>query len=253
MGDRPPGRAVRGHADLADRVGEAAEVVEDEVEALPRARAVGGGVAHEDRGEVVVHQLAHAFLDEDLAARIGGLRAERGGLGAHLVAAGAVGRAGRGLDEAPDAGGARLLGQADRALVVDVHGEAGVVLADRVVRELGQVHHRVEALEVACRDPALVLGEHRRMRAPVVEEPAAPVVAGVEPDHLVAGLDELRAHDRADIAVGPGQEHAHGYSAARAGAERPQTFQGAWPESHISCRTCLSLSVSMFCQNPLWW
>ena len=56
--DRPPGRAVRGHADLANGVGEAAEVVQHHVEALPRAGAVGGGVAHEDRGEGLVGQRA---------------------------------------------------------------------------------------------------------------------------------------------------------------------------------------------------
>ena len=105
----------------------------------------------------------------------------------------------------------------------------------------------------------LVAGEDRRMGAAVVEEPAAAVEAGVEPDHLVAGLDQLRAHDRADIAVGPGQEYAHlfPYSLTRRPRDgrrgRSQTFHGALPLSHISCSTCLSRSVSMFCQKPLWW
>ena len=107
---------------------------------------------------------------------------------------------------------ARLAGharEADRAAMVHVHGEVGIVLADRVVGELGEMHHRVEALEIGGRDLALILRDHLRMGAVVVEEPAAAVIAGVEPEHLMARLEQLRTHDRADIAVGSGKKNAH--------------------------------------------
>ena len=96
----------------------------------------------------------------------------------------------------------------------------GIVLADRVVGELGEVHHRVEAAQVLGPDPAQVLGDHLGMGLAVVEQPAAAVEAGVEADDVVARLQELRAHDHADIAVGSGQKNFHACSQPALGKGR---------------------------------
>ena len=64
------------------------------------------------------------------------------------VAARAVQAARRGEQEALDAGLLGRLGQAHRRVEVDVVGQIGVEVAERIVGERGEVDDRVEALEV---------------------------------------------------------------------------------------------------------
>ena len=201
---------------------------------------------------------AHALLDQDLAAGVGGLRRERAGLGAHLVAAGAVGRAGRGLDEAlrPRPRAPSRPRPTEPLWLISMVSP-GSFSPIGSLESSARCTTASKPAQVVDGDPALVLGDHRRMGAAVVEEPAAAVEAGVEPDHLVAGLDQLRAHDRADIAVGPGQEYAHrfpysSHSAARAagaGGPRPSRAPCRCPTSPAAraCRAACPCSARSPC------
>src|SRR5690606_10472303 len=113
------------HLDLAGGVGEAGEVVQHDVEAHARARAVGGGVAEERGGEAVGSHGAHVAFHQRLALGVGGLGVYLGRLVDHVLFRHAVDAARRHVDEPFDAGGARELGQVDRTLVVDLVGDGG--------------------------------------------------------------------------------------------------------------------------------
>ena len=65
-----------------------------------------------------------------------------------VVAVGAVEAARRREDEAADAGLLRRGRDAHRADVVDVEGRRRVEVAERIVRQRGEVDDRVEAVEV---------------------------------------------------------------------------------------------------------
>ena len=91
--------------------------------------------------------------------------------------------------------------------MVDAVGDALVELADGVVGDLAEVDHRVESLEIVQLDLADVLGEHRRPQVGAGVQPADPVEAAVEPDHVEAPPQQVIAEAHADVAVGPGQEH----------------------------------------------
>ena len=108
-------------------------------------------------------------------------------------------------------------GEPDAGLVVDRVGELLVELAERVVRQRGQVHDRVDPVEVAPLHVADIAGDsgaggggQRSEVAPVVED-------GVEADHVVARRLEHAASDRADVAAAPGQEYAHTTHPTRGG------------------------------------
>ncbi len=90
--------------------------------------------------------------------------------------------------------------------MVDLVGDVRVELADRVVRELGEVNDGVEACDVLGGDPADVLVQGRRRPAVQVVEPARPVVAGVETDHFVAASCQDGGKKHPDIPLGPGRE-----------------------------------------------
>jgi hypothetical protein len=108
-----------------------------------------------------------------------------------------------------DAGVLAQRGQPHRGAVVDVEGDAPRQLAQRVVRQAGQVHHRVDAVEVASRDVAQVLhddriaGSRRRAEQGLVE------IAGVEADHFVARVDDRGGEHAPDIAIGAGDQNSH--------------------------------------------
>jgi hypothetical protein len=97
--------------------------------------------------------------------------------------------------------------------VVDLERDLRPVGAEGVIGELGEVHHRAEALEVRGRQRAQVLedrvGRHR-LADRVEVQGAVPVEAGVESGDLVPARGEDRRGARADVAFGAGEEDAHG-------------------------------------------
>jgi hypothetical protein len=121
-----------------------------DVEAHARGGPVGRGVAQEGDAEARGGHGLQVALDHYLALRIGSLRVCRRSLVDVIPAGGeSVNAAGGGVHEPPHAGMCRGLCEAHRALVIDLKRDLWPVLAERIVRELCEVHHGVEALEVA--------------------------------------------------------------------------------------------------------
>lgn len=197
--DDPPGGHRPGH-----------QVVEHDVDSQARRDAVGRGVAQHHRREGGVGKLEEGRLELDLGDRVGGDRGERRLLVELRVAPrGTVVRARRGEEKTRHAG---LLGQSrepQRTMEIDVVGQLGVEVAERVVRQRPEMDDGIEALEVGPLDfaqiaPADVVVRFRRAEAAGLEE------AGVEPDDLVTGLLEERYQHGADVTVMSGDENAHG-------------------------------------------
>ena len=212
--DRPPRAAVARHGDLLPRPRERAQVVQHDVETHARRGAIGRRVAKEGDAEIPSAEGADVLLDPDLALRVGGLRVGRRGLVEEASARPkAVDAARRGVHEPLHAGVFRRLRDTHGALVVDLEGHFRPVLAERVVRQLGQMHHRVEALEILRRQRAQVL-EHRirrhRQANRIEVQAAVTVEARVEAGDLVAVRGEDRSRARADVALGAGQQNLHG-------------------------------------------
>ncbi len=114
------------------------------------------------------------------------------------------------MDEARDTGGLGGLGHADGRLVVDVVGAARVEVAQRVVRDAGQVDDGVEALEVLGFDIADVEGQRLAVEHGRVEIAAAKE-AVVEADDFVPCALEERDEYAADVAFMAGDEDFHGF------------------------------------------
>src|SRR5690606_32044877 len=136
------------------------------------------------------------------------------------------------------AGGLGQLGEADAAAVVDAVGEPGPELAERVVRQLGEVDDGVDALEVLGADVADVddVGAGPLRSAGGVE-PALAVEAGIDADDLVAVGEELGGEHRADVTVDTGDEQTQSHQSFH-------TFQGG-AAAHMSLSLILSRRVSI--------
>ena len=128
----------------------------------------------------------------------------------HRAARGAVVAARRREQEPADPGVAGEAGQADAGEVVDVVGQGRVEVAERIVRQRGQVDDRVDPVELLHGDVAQVGVDLRDRRQPVgVAERAAAIQVGVEPDDLVTGRLEDGDEDGADVAEMTGDENPH--------------------------------------------
>src|ERR1700720_2745974 len=210
MDERPPRRAVAGHPDLFGGPREPGQVVKNDVEAHTRASAECRGVAQEHRREICVGERSDIAFDQHLTFGISGLRIGRRLL---VTIAAVLGRtidtARRGIHKARDAGLLASPRQGYRAEVINGVSRALVQLAERVVRQLGQMHDRVEPFDVLWRYPAHVLGKGERPRGAIVVKPAIPVKAAINPDDVEPPLQQLRPENGADIPVDTGNEYPH--------------------------------------------
>ena len=94
--------------------------------------------------------------------------------------------------------------------MVDVVGQGRVEVAQGIVRQRGQVHDRVDPVELLHRDVAQVGVDLRDRREPVgIAERAAAIQVGVEPDDVVSRRLEDGDEDGADVAEMTGDEYAH--------------------------------------------
>ena len=82
--------------------------------------------------------------------------------------------------------------------MVDLVGELGVEVAERIVGQAGEMDDGVEADEVGVLDVADVLADRRDVirRAEPVAEGAPLVKVAVEAGHVMAALAEQRYEDR---------------------------------------------------------
>ena len=209
MDERPPGPAVTVHPDHLLGPGVAGQVVDDEVESHARGCTERRRVAQKRRREAVVAERGDVALHEDLALGICRERQDRRRLRAEGVRCGAVDAARGHVDEPLDA---RLAGhrrEADTAAMVDLERHVRVELAERVVRELRQVDHGVEAAQVVDRQLADVGRPPRRRPIDAVVEPADTVEARVDAADVVAAGHQVRREDRADVALAAGDQDAH--------------------------------------------
>ena len=87
-------------------------------------------------------------------------------------------------------------------------GHVGIEIADRVIRDRGQMDNRFEALEISGLDVPHV-GADLIDLEPALAEPTALEQARVEPDHGVARLLEQRHRRSADIAIVACDEDSH--------------------------------------------
>jgi hypothetical protein len=106
--------------------------------------------------------------------------------------------------------------------VIDLVGQVGVEVAERVVGKRRQVDDRVEAGQVGRGDVAHVHPQRRHLR-PVLAEPAPLEVERVEPDDIMPSLSQHRDHDRPDVPVVAGDQDSHVSSYGSA----PLTHAGA--------------------------
>ena len=216
--DRPPRLAVAEDDDPP--VGErgARQVVQDRVEAHPGRQAVDRSVAQEGRREAVAREFPDRLLAPDLGTRVEGPRVERRSFVHRLRAGLAVHDARRREQKATHLGLAREFREPHGRLVVDLLGPGLVQVADRIVRERRQVDHGVEGAQVGRLQVADVLAD-RRNRYRVAGDRAVVEVAGVEPDDVVAALQQPRRHDRAEVTAVPGDQDR----AANEGGTHPAT------------------------------
>ena len=206
--DGSPGRAIALEEDLARGEGPGDEVVEHDVEAQPGGDPVGGRAAQEDGREGIVGQPRHVALHPNLGLAVSGDRFELRILVDRCIAPRAVVAARGGEGEAAHAGRLGQPGQPHRGKVVDLVGELGVQVAQWIVGEGGQMDDGIEPAQIGDLELAHILGEGPDRLAPVAEGGAA-VEVGVDPDHLVAGIEEEGGHHRPDVAAASGEKDFH--------------------------------------------
>ena len=95
--------------------------------------------------------------------------------------------------------------------MVDLVRQARVLLAERIVRQLGEVGDGVEALQVFGGDRADILRQDHRARNVGRIQPAGAVEAGIETDRFNAALKQIGAEKRTNVAVSAGKKNFHGH------------------------------------------
>ena len=88
--------------------------------------------------------------------------------------------------------------------MVDVVGQLRIEVTQRIVRQGGEMHHAVEAVEIRLREVAEVLTYLRNFRRRPSEIAARKKVR-IESDNFVARGTQHGSGNRADIALVPGQ------------------------------------------------
>ena len=231
--ERPPRRPVALDEHFAGRDGVADEAVHDDVGTKARRHAVSSGVPQEYRAEAIGGELGDVAFDEHLGLTVRRDRVERRLFGQQaVVRRDAVQTAGRGEEIPLDAGFTGQTGQPHRRQMIDVVGELRIQVAERIVRQGGEVNHRVEAGELGRLDPAHVGANRRHLRAFAAEGAFLEKIR-IQPDDLVTRADEDVHHHGADIAVVTGYQYSHSFTSC---GVRTQTFAVRSSSSQVSPR-----------------
>src|SRR6056297_3549039 len=131
-----------------------------------------------------------------------------------------------------------------RRLRVDLLGQFGIEIAKRIIRQTRQMDDRVKSLQVGRGHVADILYDVGRRHDAVAKVAASKKIA-VEAGHTMPRRAEHRDENRPYIAAMAGDEYVH--------VPLSHVTQGAFPDSQSASSFCLSLSVSMHCQNPACW
>ena len=167
MDDGTPGRAVALDVDPARGERRGYQIVQYDVEAQSRRHAIRGRIAHVSRGETVAGQRCDVAFHQNLRLAVGGDRIQGGGLVQEIVAGSAVSAARGREDEARYARLFRESCQLHRGKVVDVVGELRIEIPERIVRQCGQVHDRIEAPEIRHGQITEIFADFRNCREAV--------------------------------------------------------------------------------------
>jgi hypothetical protein len=81
--------------------------------------------------------------------------------------------------------------------------------AERVVRQFGEMHDRIESYKVSSSDLPHVLRVRQRSRVVVVIEPAITVKTTINPDSVETVFQEPRSEHGANIPVDAGNQYPH--------------------------------------------
>jgi hypothetical protein len=159
---------------------------------------------------MVVRELGEIALDKDLGHGISRHWAELRGFVQEVVPGRTVRAAGRGEDETAHPCCLRQFREPHCCVVVDVVGQAGIQIAQRVVRQRGQMQHRVEAFHVRLRQATDIFTDLRDVLRSLPEVAAREEI-GVQADNLMAGGAQDGASNGADIAFMSSQKDSHSY------------------------------------------
>ena len=146
--DGPPRRTVALDVHSAGGVRPRHQVVQNHIQPQARRSAVSGRISEIGRAETLIRQRRHVALDQDLGFGIRRYRVQR--------------QPSRPADrprrhhrcctrtrrQSADPCLFGQLGQADGSAVIDIVGEVPIEVAQGVIRQRGQMHHRVETLEI---------------------------------------------------------------------------------------------------------
>ena len=124
---------VAHHTNLTCREGNAGQIVEDDVEALPGRRPERGRIAQENRREARVNHRAQFLLHQHLAARVSGLGVAQRRFGLAFGARRSLDDAGRRVHKPCDAGGFAFPREPDRPATIDFHRDVGIVLTQGII------------------------------------------------------------------------------------------------------------------------
>ncbi len=95
--------------------------------------------------------------------------------------------------------------QPDGGSVVDVVGEIGVEVSERIVGQVGEMNDRIETIQlIGGHQSGVELGP-RRAAVDAVVEPTDPVKAGVVAHDVVAGVHQTLAQQCSDVALATGE------------------------------------------------
>ena len=93
--------------------------------------------------------------------------------------------------------------------MIDLMGQSRILLADRVVGQLGQMADRIESLEIVHGDIAQILADHTRLATGHRVKPALAVKTSIQTSDFVTAIDQVRTEDGADITVCAGNKNFH--------------------------------------------
>src|SRR5438093_13489593 len=101
--------------------------------------------------------------------------------------------------------------------MIDPKRQCRVELAERVVGELGQMHHGLHPTQIGLTDAAHVSANRGEVRCAGIVQTALAVETGVEPYDVMSPVRKERGQQDADVSVRSSDEDLHRTLACRAG------------------------------------
>src|ERR1700733_6784798 len=129
--------------------------------------------------------------------------------------------------------------------MVDLVGNLWPVLAQRIVRQLRQMHHCIEALKIALLDATKILDDRARNQSEltrVAVEPAIAVETRVQAHDLVPARHQYRRQSRPYIALCSSDQYLHADVHLYIEVERPLLAQPSAAGLHECGRKLIEIT-----------